>query len=153
MMNNIRIKSLNDTALTSKPLEKDFIAAIDKYLQPKDDEELLTLIQQMQNASFDQVQGFFDALEPEDVGVRIKPAYDYLHQFKMYNTNVRKVFFEAIGAEEIAKLMNCSDDKSIVSTPDEYFRALYVKIADMDVQKFIKGYKNEAFEKYKVRPY
>ena len=148
---NVRINSLKDSSLTSKPLEKEFIAAIDKYLEPQNDEELLTLIQQMQNASFEQVQGFFDALKPEDVGIKIKPAYDYLHQFKMYSTNVRKVFFEVVGAEEIAKLMNCSDEKSTISTPDEYFRALYVKLGEMDVQKFIKGYKNEAFEKYKVR--
>lgn len=148
---NVRINSLDSYILNSKPLSTEFIDAIDKYLAPKSDEELLELIKQMQNSSTEKIQPFFEALTEEDVGLRYKPAYDYLYKFQMGSSDVSKAFRDVFASKFIADNMRTSGENTTISTPDEYFRALYIKLADMDVQKFIKIYKNEAFEKYKIR--
>lgn len=148
---NFRIKSLESSVLLSKPLAEEFINAVDKYLEPKNDKELLELIKQMQNAPTEVIEPFFEALSPEDVGINYKSAYDCLHKFKLGGSEVRNDLSQVLASKIISEYVECSDDDAIESTPDEYFRSLYIKLADMDVQKFIKGYKNEAFEKYKVR--
>ena len=147
---NVRIKDLNSPVLANSPLQKEFIAAVDKYLNPHSDEELLQLIQGMQNADYDTVNGFIDALTPEDIGVKIKDPYDYVLKYKAGSSEVTRAFSEVVGTEEIyANLNTSSDDED--STPEEIYRTLYIKLAEMDVQKYINAFKAEAFQKYKVR--
>ncbi len=146
----IKIKSLDDLALVNSPLKDEFLNAVDKYLNPSTDEELLFLIQGLQMADYDMVDKFFDAIEPEDLGIKIRKPYDYLRLYLAGDTAVNKVFNEFVSAQEIYSNLNNSDNEDD-STPEELYRSLYVKLSEMDVQKYIKGFKAEAFQKYKVR--
>ena len=142
----IRIKSLDSPILANSPLQKEFIAAVDKYLKPESDEELLQLIQGFQMAGYDFADTFTKALEPEDVGLDFKPAYDYVKKFKLYDSNVTRAFSEIIGTGFIYEQLPEGDD-----TPEDFYRALHVKLSEMDVQKYVKKFKAEAFAKYKLR--
>ncbi len=152
---NIKIKSLEDDGLVSSPLFEKLIAAADKYLHPASDEELLALLQGLQMADYDTSNAFFEALEPEDAGVYIKEPYYYVVQYKTGNGRVTKAFSEVVSTQEIYSylegLYNRNHVEQETDTPEELYRALYVKLSDMDVQEYIKAFKAEAFQKYKVR--
>ena len=146
----IRIKSLDSLPIVNSPLKDEFIAAVDKYLKPSSDEELLTLIQGLQMADFETVNKFFEAIEPEDLGLKIRKPYDYVKLYLAGETSVTKAFSDLISSKEIYSNLNTSEDEGS-STPEELYRNLYIKLSDMDVQKYIKAFKAEAFQKYKVR--
>ena len=146
----VRIKTLDSLAIANSPLREEFIAAIDKYLNPSSDEELLALIQGLQMADYETVNKFLNALEPEDVGLKIKKPYDYVLLYQAGDTAVNKAFTEVTATEEIYSNLQ-TDDESDNATPEELYRNLYVKLSEMDVQKYIKAFKAEAFQKYKVR--
>lgn len=146
----LRIKSLDSLAISNSPLRDEFIAAVDKYLNPKSDDELLALIQGLQMADYETVNKFLDVLQPEDVGMRIRKPYDYVLLYQSGDTAVNKAFTEVTSTEEIyANLKTSEEDDN--ATPEELYRNLYVKLSEMDVQKYIKAFKAEAFQKYKVR--
>ncbi len=146
----VRIKTLDSPILADSFLLEEFIDAVDKYLNPHSDEELLQLIQGLQNADYDKANAFIDLLTPEDVGVRIKEPYDYVVKYKAGSSDVTRAFTEVTGTEEIYSNLNSSSDDE-EATPEEIYRSLYVKLAEMDVQKYIQAFKAEAFQKYKVR--
>lgn len=146
----VRIKSLDDPILKNSPIGQYLINSVDKHLQTKNDKELLDFIQALQHAKFEQADKFFDMLEPEDVGVEYKSGYEYLRLFNADNQAVSKVLQDSISAQEISKNLRTSK-KENETTPEECYRDLYVRLADMDVQKYIKAFKAEAFQKYKVR--
>lgn len=147
---DIRIKTLDSPALASCPLGKYFISAVDKYLKPKSDEELLMLIQGLQETGFEMAQTFISALEPEDVGLSFKEPYDYLRKFQIDDSLVTRAFSEIVGTGFIAQELG-RDDEQVEATPEDLYRTMHVKLADMDVQKYVKKFKAEAFTKYKVR--
>ena len=147
---DVRIKSLDSPVLANSPLKDDFIAAVDKYLQPRSDEELLLLIQGLQETNYDMVETFVNALEPEDVGLNFKPPYDYVRKYQTDDSNVSRAFSEISGTGFIYEQLG-RDDESIEATPEDLFRTLHVKLSEMDVQKYVKKFKAEAFAKYKVR--
>ena len=147
---SVRIKSLDSISLVNSPLGNEFIDVIDKYLNPSSDEELLALIQGFQMADYDTVNKFFSALQPEDVGIKMRKPYDYVRMYLSGDSSVTKVFNELISTYEIYKNMKSSSDEETL-TPEELYRLLYVKLSEMDVQKYIKAFKAEAFQKYKVR--
>ncbi len=148
----IRINSLESPNLVNNPLSEYFIAAIDKYLNPKSDEELLNIIQSFQKADNKTAEDFLNALTEEDFGLFFKPAYDYLERYKAEDSAVIRVFNEIAGIEEIYDFIRMSgEDDEDKALPDEIYRDLYVKLTNMDVQKYVKNFKAEAFEKYKLR--
>ena len=142
----IRIKSLDSPILANSPLSGEFIAAIDKYLKPESDFELLMLLQGFQEAGYEMAETFMDALEPEDVGLNYKPAYDYVKKYQLYDSNVTRAFSEIVGTGFIYQQLPEGEN-----TPEDIYRNLHVKLADMDVQKYVKKFKAEAFAKYKLR--
>lgn len=146
----VRIKSLDDPILKNSPIGQYLIDSIDKHLQTKNDKELLDFIQALQHAKFEQADKFFDMLEPEDVGVELKSGYEYLRLFNADNSIVSKALQDSISAQEISKNLRISKKENEI-TPEECYRDLYVRLADMDVQKYIKAFKAEAFQKFKVR--
>ncbi len=144
----VRIKSVEDiktegNAFTSLPLFKEFIAAVDKYLKPRDDNELLKLIQELQNGDFEVSDNFIKLLKPEDIGLKFESGYEYIKKYKADDMSVIRNFSKIAGMDVLY-----SDELNEVSN---VYRALRISLLDMDVQKFIKSYKAEAFEKYKVR--
>ena len=148
----IRVKSLDSPVLTTSPAGKYLIAAVDKYLDPDSDEDLLSIIQTLQNSNYDVSSQLIDVLNQEDLGMKVKSGYDYLIKYNAADNDVYKIFTEMVASVQIQSMMRTSDDQSGLSTtPEEAYRALHVKLADMDVQKFIKGFKHEFFQKYKVR--
>lgn len=147
----IRIKSLNEPILVESVLYNEFIAAIDKYLKPVSDEELLLLIQQLQEADYEEANKFFDILTPEDAGIKLKKPYDYVIKCLNYDQGVYKTFCDAIANSVISEGINFSEDDE-PDTPDELYRTLYIKLSELNVQKFIKSFKAEMLQKYKVRP-
>lgn len=147
----VRIKSLDSLPIVNSPLKDEFIAAVDKYLNPSSDEELLTLIQGLQMADYDTVDKFFEVLQPEDIGLKERKPYDYVKMYLSGDSSVSKAFSELISSEEIYKNLPASNDEQEGSSPEELYRSLYVKLSEMDVQKYIKAFKAEAFQKYKVR--
>ncbi len=148
--NNIKIKSFNSPILTNSPLYTQLFDAVDKYLKPTSDEEMLQLIQELQIATSEQSQDFFDAFKPEDAGIREKKAYDYLLRYKAGNSSLYKALWEIVCNKEIYKNRK-SKNANDLATPEDLYRGLYVKLSEMDVQKYIKAFKAEAFQKYKVR--
>lgn len=147
---NLRIKSLDSHVLTKSPLYEELIASVDKYLNPESDEILLKLIQQMQEADYDTMEKFTDSLKPEDVGLKIKKPYDCLLLYKAGNGQILKAFNDVIVTGEIYKNLE-SIGYADEDSPIGYYRSMLVKLADMDIQKYIKDFKEEAFRKYKVR--
>ncbi len=148
---DIRIKSLDSPALTSCPLKDEFIAAIDKYLKPESDEELLILIQGFQEAGYELAESFVDALEMEDVGLEFKEPYDFLRKLQTYDSNVSRAFSEVVGTSFIYQQLAQNTKSEAQDTAQDLYRAMHVKLADMDVQKYVKKFKAEAFAKYKLR--
>ena len=148
---NIKIKSFDNPILVSSPLYKQLIKSVDKYLEPKTDAEMLQLIQEMQIASKEQAKDFFDALEPEDVGIINKKPYDYLLRYKAGSSSLYKSLYEVVCNNAIFQASKTADENGISSEPEDLYRSLYVKLSEMDVQKYIKAFKDEAFQKYKVR--
>ncbi len=147
---NLKIKSLDSPVISNSPLGSEFIKAVDKYLQPKSDEELLQIIQGLQMADYETASAFFDVLKPEDIGIEIKEPWYYLKLYKAFDSKVNKAFSNIVASREIYPMLNNSEDDE-EDTPEEIYRALYIKLAEIDVQKFIKSFKAEAFQKYKVR--
>ena len=148
---SIRIKSF-DSPILSSPAAKNLIAGIDKYLNPASDKELLGILQTLQNASFEAASKFIDAFSEEDLGMNLKSGYEYLLKYKTGDSEVYKQFSEMIAMDELTSLMRTSDsNEPDKTTPEEAYRGLYINLSEMDVQKYVKGFKNEFFEKYKVR--
>lgn len=148
---SIKIESLDSPALTNSPAAKYLIAAVDKYLNPTSDEDLLNIIKTLQNSNYDVCSKFIDALTPEDLGMNIKSGYEYLLKYNAGDSDVYQEFSEMVASVKLRSMMRTSDNSSLSSTPEEIYRALHIKLADMDVQKFVKGFKAEFFNKYKVR--
>lgn len=156
---NIKIKSLDSPVLTNSPLHDEFISAVDKYLKPSSDEELLILIQGLQNADYETADGFFDSLQPEDVGLDFKEPFEYIQKLQMDDSLVKKAFGEVVATNVISTALR-PEKNSIdlnenreeeLATPEDLYRILYVRLSEMDVQKYIRKFKAEAFAKYKVR--
>jgi len=147
---HVRIASLDSKILTNSPLGNEFIAAVDKYLKPESDQELLFLIQGLQMVDSETAEGFIMALEPEDVGVKCKDPYYYLQLYKAEDFSVIKALSEIITTQEIYSNINESKDDE-TSTPEELYRTMFVKLSDLNVQKYVKAFKAEAFQKYNVR--
>ncbi len=147
----IRIKSLESPVLANSPLKDDFIAAVDKYLQPHSDEELLLIIQGLQETGYEMAETFIEALEPEDVGLDFKPPYDYVRKYQSDDSNVSRAFSEISGTSFIYQQLGRGEDDNEFATPEDLYRSLHVKLSEMDVQKYVKKFKAEAFAKYKVR--
>lgn len=145
----LRVKDLNSKALTLSPLQDNFINTIDKYFNPKDDDELLRYIQGLQECSMKDITKFLNVLTDEDVNLNYKAPYEYVKQLKAENQEVSKAFSDIVVSNEISKYL--PDSYGDNETPEELYRDLYIKLTDMDVQKFIKKFKAEAFEKYKSR--
>ena len=156
---NFKINSVDSYIISNSPVGEYFINAIDKYLQPKNEEELLKYIQGFQMSEFGVVEDFLELLTPEDVGLDFKPAWDYVQMYKAENPDVSKVFWELAATEFITKNLskNNGDDsldgQEFYNTlpADELYRRLYIRLSEMDVQKYIKKFSAEAFQKYRVR--
>lgn len=149
--NKVKIKSLDSAVLSNSPLGEKLLAAIDKYLNPSSDKELLSMIQSLQMADDEVVEDFFSALTPEDVGIKERKAYDYIKLYKSGDSSVSKSLSEMVGTVEIYSNLKTSENEEEGNTPEELYRNLYVKLSDLNVQKYIKAFKAEAFLKYKVR--
>lgn len=157
----LRIKSLDTPVLVNSPLHDEFIAALDKYLAPTSDKDLLDLIIGLQNAGYEQANAFIDLLTPEDLGLDFKDPYEFVRMIKSGDSAANKSFSEIIASNIINSELKRSgsvevpdeDDGNVnvQMSPDDLYRALYVKLADLDVQKYIRDFKAEAFMKYKVR--
>lgn len=150
---SLKIKSLDSPVLTSAPLGEEFIKAVDKHLNPNSDEELLAYLQGLQYGTYDLADKFIEMLEPEDVGINIKHPFEYIEKLRAEDSNVYKAFAEVVGTHVIYTELaqKRPEDNSEAATPEDLYRSLHVKLAEMDVQKFIKKFKAEAFAKYKVR--
>ncbi len=144
----IRIKSFDTPILANSPVKDKFIDVIDKYLEPNSQEELLTLISQMQNVNSTKLDSFFDAIEMEDLGITFKDPYDYIKLYKTDDTEILKAFSDIVSTQTINENFGSCINSD---TPQDLYRDLYVKLSYLDVQKFVKSYKAEAFQKYKVR--
>lgn len=144
----IRIVSLESNILKKNPAAGNFIAAIDKYLQPESDNALLNILQSFQNASFETAEEFIENLSDEDAGLEIRKPYDCARLFLSDDAGAQKAFYDIVQTEEACRYLKTDDAKN---TAEELYRMLYVKLCDMDVQKYIKSFKAEAFQKYKVR--
>ena len=162
--NYLRIKSLNSSILENSPLHDEFIAAIDKYLAPSSDKDLLDLIVGLQNSGYEQANVFFNALDYEDVGLKFRDPYEYINLLRTGDASVSKAFGQIIASNVIGKELKYADETKALSVseedeegneaqmmPEDLYRALYVKLSELDVQKYIRDFKAEAFLKYKVR--
>ncbi len=144
----IRIKSFDTPILANSPVKEEFINVIDKYLKPESQEELLLLIQQMQNVDAEKLDNFFASIGFEDVGMIFKDPYDYIKLYKSDDTEIAKAFSDIVTTQSITS--NLPGIFTGTSAEDLY-RDLYVKLSYLDAQKYVKAFKAEAFQKYKVR--
>ena len=69
---NIRIKSLESPAIKASGFSDELIKAIDKYLEPESDKDLLDILQGLQMCNNDLAADFFDKLTDEDIGINIR---------------------------------------------------------------------------------
>ncbi len=152
------IKDLNSPVLVNSPLHEKIINAVDKYLNPKSDKELLDILIGLQNSNYDEANKFFDILTPEDVGLKFRHPYEYVKKIQQGDSEAYIDFYEVAATNNIMRDFNITasqenedKDEEETNTPEELYRHLYVKLSELDVQKYIKKYKSEFFEKYKVR--
>ena len=146
-----RIKSLDSPCITNSVVGNYLIEAVDKYFNPSSDEELIKILQNLQEADLKTVEDFLDLLSPQEVGLEKTTPWQYLQLYLSDNTGVTKAFSEISGSDIILRNIKTSKEDED-DTSDEIYRDLYIKLSDMDVQKYIKPFKNEAFEKYRCRP-
>ncbi len=147
----IRIKSLQDNELVNHPLAKELIAAIDKYFNPSTDEELLEIIQNLQNSTYETADKFFDLLTEEDVGLNFQDPYELIKRFKGEDPEVSDAIWEIIASNIIHRGMEKKKSKLESKAADNYFRHAYVKLSELDIQKHVKKFQTQFFNKYKVR--
>lgn len=160
----LKIKSLDSSILANSPLYDEFIAAVDKYLKPSSDKELLDLIMGLQNTGYEQANVFLSALDYEDLGLDFKDPYDYIQKLRTGDSAVMKAFSQIVASNVISSELKSNvsektvevseeddEDINVEMSPSDLYRTLYVKLSDMDVQKYIRDFKAEAFRKYKVR--
>ena len=158
---NFKIKSVDSPIIQNSPMGEYFVNAIDKYLQPKNDEEMLSLIQGFQTSEFGVVEDFLDLLTPEDLGLKFRDAWDYVRLYKADNEDVSKAFWDLAATDIITsnidknfiscKAENADEDDYSSYHPDSTYRTMLIRLSEMDVQKYIKKFSAEAFQKYRVR--
>lgn len=122
------------------------VKAIDKYLKPKSDEEMLEIINGMIQAPDENISSFFDMLSDEEIGLHIRDPYDYVVKVKDYDTSVMNSLRSITGFEY---LYDKTSDDDVNAT--DIYRRLWVKLSDLDIQKYISDYKDEVLRKYSVR--
>ncbi len=140
---HLRITSLDSPNLAQSLLRDEFIAIIDKYYNPESDEELLSIIQSLQEADSDTAGNFFEQLDNEDLGIKLLPSYEYVLKYKERNIDITQLFSESVMTGFVYSELNSEDDG--------IYRELLAALLELDVQKHIKAYKAEAFDKYQVR--
>ena len=145
---NVRIKSLDTPIIVNSPLYDEFIDAVDKYLKPDSQEQLLTLVQQMQDVDAKHLDSFFDSLTFEDLGINFKEPYECVKLLNADDSIAAKALSEVVSVDSISSHFKSDSDEN---SPDELYRDLFVKLSYLDAQKYIKSFKAEAFQKYKVR--
>lgn len=132
---------INDTnAIDTKKL----LAIIDKYLNPKSDEEVINFIKGLQYSKNDIVNSLFEKVNEEDLNITYKDPYFLITKIKDYDSSVMNALGEVIvnSIPEISKL-NLLESK---------YRELNISLSNLDIQKYISKYKDEAFRRFKVRP-
>ncbi len=151
----LKIKSLESPILINSPLYEKIIEAIDKYMNPSSDEELLILLQGLQNADYETVTAFMDCLSFEDVGLNIKHPFEYVKKLQCADSSTSKAFTEVVATNvmtyELGDNISPDNKSSEEESPELLYRNLYVMLTEMDVQKYIKKFKDELFHKYKLR--
>ncbi len=158
----LRIKDLNSSVLQSSPLYEMIINAVDKYMNPKSDEDLLEFLIGLQDLDKKTADKFFDMFTYEDVGLNFKHPYEYVKKLQHCDGETNIDFYEVVTSNYIARelegvlknrhfsnLDQVNEDEIV--TPEELYRHIYVKLSELDVQKYIKKYAVEYFNKYKVR--
>lgn len=156
---NLKITSLDCYSLSNNEYKSILFNIVDKYLNPKSDKELLTLLQGIQNATNEQTEGLFNHLTKDDLKIKIKDPYEFIVKLKDSDTEIMESLNEVISIEEFNQKFNqeveneeSNDIDELESTPETLYRTISNKLSYLNVQKFIKGFKDEALRKYKVRP-
>jgi hypothetical protein len=148
--NDIKITSLDNPALDDSPLRDEFISAIDKYYNPSSDEELLKIIQNLQSADNETFEKFKNLLTLEDIGIKLKSPYYYVKLFNAGDYSVINDFSKVVTTAEIYKNLEPYEDEDKLS-PEDLYRSLNVRLSELDTQKYVKAYKEQAFQQYNVR--
>ena len=149
---NIRITTLESPSIENCPLRDELLNIVDKYFNPKSDEDMVQILQTLQNADNDTINKFSETLTDEDLGIIIKPAYEYVVKYKAGDSDVERELSELVATDVIYADVNYKDeDSEEPQTPDSLYRTLYVKLSDLNTQKYVKAFKAEAFQKYQVR--
>ncbi len=149
----IRIKSLDDEFLKNSPIAKNVIDAVDKYLNPSSDEELLSILQSFQEMDYDGVNKFIDLLTEKDIGLNFAEPYELIKQYQGENEKVSEAIWNVIANNVIySGLKHYKNVNSKVSkAANEYFRHLYVRLSELDIQKHLRQFEGQYFKKYRVR--
>lgn len=149
---NLRITSLQSPAIEECPLRDELLNMVDKYFNPKSDEDLIKILQTLQDADLDTVNKFSETLTDEDLGIIMRPAYEYVVKYKAGDSDIERSLSELVASDVIYSEVDYNDDEDDENqTPDSLFRTLYVKLSDLNTQKYVKAFKAEAFQKYSVR--
>lgn len=146
---NVKILSFSSPAFSESEFKMKLVDLIDNFYNPSSDEELLEIIQNLQNADRKSVQPFFDSIKEEDLGLIYPTPYECVRLLNAENNYMEKRLDKIIINNIIYNSIRTSAEDE-ANTPDELYRALYISLADMDIQRHIRKLKAEVLQKYKI---
>lgn len=144
---NIAINSIDDAKDTMPEMADTIIKWIDKIYNPRTDEELVKYMKQLQDMPKEEFNKLLDKMTDEDMGIVKKDPYEYVLQLQGQNERISEDFTSLINSFAIMSGFTSLEDEST----EVLYRDLYLKLSDLDVDKYISKFKAEAFSKYQVR--
>ncbi len=146
----VKIKTFSSSGFSDSEFKHILVKAIDRYYNPETDEDVLNTIKKLQNSDRKSTQAFFDSVTEEDLGLKYPDPYDCIRMLNAENNFIERRLDKIITSDIIMKNIRVSNEEE-PSSADELYRALYIALADMDIQRHVRTFKAEALQKYKLR--
>lgn len=144
---------------------------IDTKFDPADNEEFIQVYKKLQAMDKENFEKLLADSKPEDIGIKFTEPFEYIKKIRAENYQTEKTFnetvFSHVSSHELKqeksqklgiqlKSLGGSNTQKLAAnaekSPETLYRATYVKLEELDVDKYIRKFKAQAFEKYGVRP-
>ncbi len=140
---DIKINSLDNFLIKNTENSERIIQTIEDHYNPRSNEELIQILQELQNADYDEYTKEIKWLKPKALFTQQDP-YEFIEQIKTMHSEIAEDFDEMV----IGSFISESVDKDAETS----YRKLMVRLSDLDINRYIKRFQEQMFTKYQVRP-
>lgn len=147
---NISINSLDDLYVGNEMIADSVVKWIDKEFNPRTDAELIKVMKQLQNMKKPEFKALMDKMTEEDLGIKYQSPYDSVEKLRAQNEEYEKGLGDIINTFVI--INGLPDKGENEDSPEALYRDAYIKLSNIDVDKYIRKFKAQVFDKYHSRP-